>query len=223
MMAAAPEDGRRTREAGLDTRFEMFFDCSSPWTWLGFERAFSLSRRTGVALRARPILVGGVFNAVNDDVYRQRAQPNPVKARWHRKDMADWARLVGIEINWPSVFPVNSAMAMRACLHADASGALEPFARAVFTAYWRDGRDISQEAEVAACAEAAGLDSAATLAAARSDAAKAALRANVDELIARGGFGSPTFFINGDDMYFGNDRMELIAAALARVAAGAGG
>lgn len=197
-------------------RLEFFFDCSSPWTYLAFERVVPLVRKTAAHLVWRPVLVGGVFNKVNQTVYEMRANPVPAKARYAAKDLQDWARLIGVSINWPSVFPVKSVTAMRGCFHALEHDRLEPYARALFEAYWGADRDISQPEEIAACAIAAGLDPDALLAAAAGQAAKDALLANTEELMERGGFGSPTIFIDGTDMYFGNDRIELIAAALER-------
>ena len=89
-----------------------------------------------------------------------------------------------------------------------------PFARAAFRAYWSEDRDISQDAEIAALAVSVGIDPDALFAAVAQDAVKAMLRANTDELVARGGFGSPTMFVGGDDMYFGNDRLPLVRAAI---------
>lgn len=194
---------------------EFFFDCSSPWTWLGFESIQPLAADLGVEIAWRPILVGGVFNTVNASVYESRRNPVPVKARYMAKDLRDWARLQGLEIRFPpSIFPVNSVKAMRACCWLGQECA--PFARTVFRAYWTDDRDIADDAVLAECATAAGIDPRALLAAIAEDAVKARLRANTDELIARGGFGSPTIFVGGDDMYFGNDRMPLVHAAVER-------
>ena len=195
---------------------EFFFDCSSPWTYLAFHRIEEVARAAGAELVWRPILVGGVFNAVNDSVYEQRARPVPAKARYHAKDLQDWARLYGLAIGWPSVFPVNSVKAMRGCFVAEEHGLLPRWARAVFEAYWGGDRDISQEAVLEKLAADVGLDGSELLAKIASPPYKDRLRANTDELIARGGFGSPTMFVNGDDMYFGNDRLPLVAAALER-------
>lgn len=195
---------------------DFFFDCSSPWTWLAFESIQPLAAEQGVTITWRPILVGGVFNAVNASVYEGRRNPVPAKARYMLKDLADWARLQGLSITFPpSIFPVNSVKAMRACCWLGQD--CVPFARAVFHAYWTDDRDISDDAVLADCAAAAGIDAAALLAAIGEEAWKAQLRANTEELIARGGFGSPTIFVDGDDMYFGNDRMPLIRAAIERM------
>lgn len=193
---------------------EFFFDCSSPWTWLGFESIQPLAAELAVPVVWRPILVGGVFNAVNGSVYEGRRNPVPAKARYMLKDLADWARLQGITITFPPrVFPVNSVKVMRACCWLGQD--CVPFARAAFRAYWSEDRDISDDAEVGAIARAAGIDPDALFAAIAQDAVKVQLRANTDELIARGGFGSPTIFVGRDDMYFGNDRMPLIRAAIA--------
>jgi 2-hydroxychromene-2-carboxylate isomerase len=196
-------------------RIEFFFDCSSPWTYLAFENIQPLAAERGAEIIWRPFLVGGVFNTVNPSVYQSRTTPVPAKAAYMLKDMQDWARLAGLAIKFPpSVFPVNSVKAMRICLVAEQAGMLAPFARAVFKAYWGDDLDISHDEVLARIAARVGLPDD-ILARADAPEIKAALRANTDELIARGGFGSPTLFVNGADMYFGNDRLALVKAALA--------
>ncbi len=193
---------------------EFFYDCGSPWTYLAFDRIEGLARETGAEFAWKPILVGGVFNAVNGSVYEQRSAPVPAKLAYHAKDLQDWARRYGLEIGWPSVFPVNSVKVMRGALAAEPHGKLVAWSRAAFEAYWGEDRDVSQDAEIAALAERVGLDPAETLAAIATPEIKQRLRANTDELIARGGFGSPTMFVDGADMYFGNDRLPLVRAAL---------
>jgi 2-hydroxychromene-2-carboxylate isomerase len=199
-------------------RLEFFFDCSSPWTYLAFHRIGELAAETGAELEWRPILVGGVFNAVNPSVYEQRANPVKPKARYYGKDLADWARLYGLEIGMPPVFPVNAVKAMRGALVAQEHGRISDYARAVFEAYWRDLEDISQDEVLARIAAGVGLDRGEFEAKIRDREYKDRLRANTDELVARGGFGSPTFFVDGDDMYFGNDRLPLVRDALRRTA-----
>jgi 2-hydroxychromene-2-carboxylate isomerase len=196
---------------------EFFYDVGSPWTYLAFSRIEALAVENGALLRFRPILVGGVFNAVNEDVYRMRAQPNPRKARYHAKDLQDWARLYGLVIRWPSVFPLNSVKAMRGALAAEERDRLVPWSRACFEAYWGRDEDLSQEPVLASLARRVGLDPAWLLARIAKPDLKEKLRANTEELVARGGFGSPTMFVNHSDMYFGNDRLPLVEAALRRV------
>lgn len=196
------------------TELELFFDCGSPWTYLAFEGIAPIVRETGASLVLRPILVGGVFNAINESVYEARARPVPAKWAYHQKDLADWARFRGLEIGWPDVFPVRSVLAMRGCLVAEESGLLEPFARRVFEAYWRDLEDISQPSVLERVVSDVGLDSGAFFDRVDASEIKDRLRRNTQELIDRGGFGSPTLFVGHEDLYFGQDRLELVRHAL---------
>lgn len=212
-------DGKRLVCSKLETglgRIEFFFDCSSPWTYLAFVRVGGVVARTGAAIEWRPILVGGVFNAVNREVYERRANPDPRKSSYSAKDLQDWARLAGIRIGQPPVFPVRAVAAMRSVLAAAEQGALERFARATFEAYWGDLKDISRQEVLDGISLRADLDPAAIRERSAAPDIKERLRANTEEVIARGGFGSPTMFVNGDDMYFGNDRLPLVEAALMR-------
>jgi 2-hydroxychromene-2-carboxylate isomerase len=197
-------------------RLEFFFDCSSPWTYLAFHKIEAVCREASAELVWRPILVGGVFNAVNPSVYESRAKPVPAKARYYAKDLRDWTRHYGLRIGQPAVFPVNSVKAMRGAFFALERGVLPQYARAVFERYWGDLEDISQDAVLAKIVETVGLPRDEYFAAISRPEYKEKLRANTDELIARGGFGSPTMFVDGGDMYFGNDRLELVRAALLR-------
>jgi 2-hydroxychromene-2-carboxylate isomerase len=196
---------------------EVFFDCSSPWTYLAFANLRALATELEVEITWRPILVGGVFNTVNPSVYAQRADPVPAKARYMQKDRADWARHTGLRIKFPpTVFPVNSVKAMRACIALEPQGKLVDFAAAAFEAYWARDLDISQDEVLAEVCARAGVDASAVFDAIATPDIKDQLRLNTEELIARGGFGSPTIFVGGEDMYFGNDRMPLICDAVMR-------
>jgi 2-hydroxychromene-2-carboxylate isomerase len=196
---------------------EFFFDCSSPWTYLAFHHIQPLAAEFGVPIRWRPVLVGGIFNAVNPSVYASRENPVPSKRDYMLKDLQDWARVAGLRIVFPPrVFPVNSVKAMRACIVLDAQNKLVPFASAVFEAYWDRDEDISQDAVLAQACVRAGGEPKALLVAISQSSVKEQLKTNTDEVMRRGGFGSPTIFVNGDDMYFGNDRLPLVRAALQR-------
>ncbi len=196
---------------------EFFFDCSSPWTYLAFHNIQPLAAELGARIRWRPILVGGIFNSVNPSVYFTREHPVPAKQAYQLKDMQDWARQAGLAIKFPpTVFPVNSVKAMRGCILLEPEGKLVPFAQAVFEAYWGEDRDISDDAVLKEVCARAGVDAAAFFAGIARQEIKDALKANTEEVIRRGGFGSPTIFVNGEDMYFGNDRLPLVRDALLR-------
>jgi 2-hydroxychromene-2-carboxylate isomerase len=196
---------------------ECFFDCSSPWTYFAFESLLRMQDEIGVTIRWRPFLVGGVFNAVNPSVYNSRDTPVPAKSAYGKKDQQDWASYLGLPIRYrPTVFPVNSVKAMRACIVLEPEDGLVPFAREAFKAYWIDDQDISQIPVLTNLCHKLHIDPERLLFAIEQPSVKDALRANTQEAIDRGSFGSPTIFVGGDDMYFGNDRMPLIKAAVLR-------
>jgi 2-hydroxychromene-2-carboxylate isomerase len=197
---------------------EFFFDCSSPWSYLAFHNIQPLTREFGEEISWRPILVGGIFNSINPSVYASREHPVTAKVAYQKKDLADWARSAGLVINArPTVFPVNSVKAMRGCIWLGKD--MVPFARAVFESYWDDDKDISQDAVLAEICKRVGVDLQKFFAGIGQQAIKDQLKANTDEVMARGGFGSPTIFLDKTDMYFGNDRLPLIREALARAKA----
>jgi len=195
---------------------EFFFDCSSPWTYLAFHNLQPLAAELKEPIRWRPVLVGGIFNAVNPSVYAMRDNPVPAKWAYMLKDLQDWAREAGLKIVMPPrVFPVNSVKAMRGCLWLEPQGKLLPFATAVFEAYWGREEDISKDDVLLKICEQVEVDEKEFLDGIAQPAIKEQLKANTEEVIRRGGFGSPTIFL-GEDMYFGNDRLSLLKSAILR-------
>ena len=196
-------------------KLEFFYDCSSPWTYLAFTKIEDVARRCRADLIWKPILVGGVFNAVNPSVYENRAHPVKAKQQYAAKDLQDWAAFYGLKIGNPSIFPVNSVKAMRGAFVAEERGRISPYSRRVFESYWGEDRDIGQDAVMRDIVRAVGLDEAEFFDKIGRDEYKQKLRANTEELIGRGGFGSPTMFVDGS-MFFGNDRLILVEQALSR-------
>ena len=188
---------------------EFYFDCSSPWTYLAFVEILPLSQRQNVEIIWKPILVGGVFNSVNQDVYQFRENPNALKLDYSANDLNLWAKHRDINISKPKIFPVNSVKAMRGCLFAMQQNCLPLFAQKVFDAYWGRGLDISDEAIIMEIAEDVGLSPQDFKQYIYSQEAKDLLMSNSAQLIEKKGFGSPTFFYR-DQMFFGNDRLHLL-------------
>ncbi len=199
-------------------RIEFFYDLSSPWTYIAFHNLDGLTARTGASVCLRPILVGGVFNAVNPSVYTAREAADNPKFKHIWRVMADWAALAGIEINFPSAFhPAKSVNAMRmACTLVDNQDALAKFTRAAFESYFGAQENLDDPDVLVAVANKVGLDGEAMRVSSQTDVVKALLRANTDEVIARGGYGSPTIFVDKTKMYFGNDQLPLVEFALNR-------
>ena len=130
------------------------------------------------------------------------------------KDLADWARLYRPQDRLSAQGLSGEQREVHARrLRGARRKKLVPYATAAFEAYWGDDRDLSKEDVLADIAAKAGLERQRFFAGIETDACKAKLRANTDELMQRGGFGSPTMFV-GNSMFFGNDRLPLLRAAL---------
>ena len=199
-------------------RVEFFFDLSSPWTRLAFANIQPILAETGAAAVWRPFLVGGVFNAVNPAIYEMRADMANPRFRNLWTWLKEWADVAGVAMNFPSPHhPVKSVNAMRMCCALeDRQDDLHRFAAAAFDAYYRDQRNIDDMAELTAIADACQLDGAGLALACATQPVKDRLRSNTQEAVDRGAFGSPTMFINGDHLYFGNDQLPIVRARLLR-------
>ncbi len=199
-----------------DQRIEFFYDLSSPWTYLAFTNLAGVVERTGCSVQLRPVLVGGVFNAVNQSVYAAREATDNRKLKHSWRVLKDWAALAEVPMNFPSQWhPAKSVNAMRmACTLADDMPALTEFTKAAFESYFGAQENLDDLDVLVAVADSVGLDGEAMRAKAQSDDVKALLRANTEELIERGGYGSPTIFVDKTRMYFGNDQLPLVEFAL---------
>lgn len=198
------------------SRMEFFYDLSSPWTYIAFTNLAGVEQRCGVTAMLRPVLVGGIFNAVNQGVYAARDAADNPKFLHSARLLKDWAALAGLKLDFPSPYhPAKSVAAMRmACALEGDQAALRAFTRAAFQSYFLRAENLDDPAILIAAADGAGLNGGAVAEASLSDANKAKLRANTDEAIARGAYGSPTIFIDEKYMYFGNDQLPLVEARL---------
>lgn len=197
-------------------RVEFFYDLSSPWTYLAFANLRGVLERTGAKARLRPILVGGVFNAVNQSVYAAREATDNRKLTHSWRVLKDWAALAQVEMNFPSQWhPAKSVNAMRmACALAEDEIALLNFTKAAFESYFGRQENLDDPDVLVAVANGVGLDGEAIRMQSQTDEVKALLRANTEEIIERGGYGSPTIFVDKARMYFGNDQLPLVEFAL---------
>ena len=194
----------------MSNKVEYFLDCSSPWTYLSFKGIQELSKRKSFEIIWKPILVGGIFNTINPSVYESRQNPIKEKLVYSQKDLDDWSKSRGLNITMPKVFPVNSVKAMRGSFFFQEVGKIEDYLEAVFYAYWTEGKDISDDGILKSIVDQLNGSSEEYFDFIKTPEAKERLISNTQELMDRGGFGSPTFFLNDDDMYFGNDRIQLI-------------
>ena len=198
----------------MKSKIEFFYDCSSPWTYLAFSEIENLVSRQDLKLIWKPILVGGVFNSSNPSVYASRENPVKAKQNYSTKDLQDWSKIRGLTINWPDVFPVNSVKAMRGAFYAINKEIISEYSSKVFFSYWTEGNDISQDEVLNEIISSLDFDRQDFFSFIELDQTKELLKSNTQELIDRGGFGSPTIFINENNMFFGNDRLQLIEEIL---------
>ena len=205
----------------MEREIEFFFDCSSPWTYLAFKEIIPLCSRNKCKLVWKPILVGGIFNSINPSVYEARSNPVQAKADYLQKDLKDWSNIRGITINWPNIFPVNSVRAMRGVFYAleghnkgkgkeAINFSPERYVEKVFKAYWEKGLDISSKNVLSEIAVSLGWNNESFLSFIEIHSTKEKLRFNTEELVRRGGFGSPTIFLDKSNIFFGNDRLKLL-------------
>ncbi|MBK9035727.1 MAG: 2-hydroxychromene-2-carboxylate isomerase [Myxococcales bacterium] len=195
---------------------EFFFDIGSSYSYLAATQMAAVAARTGVPVRFRPFLLGGVFKAAGNDLPIRV----PAKARWMVHDMTLWAHHYGVPFRVPSRFPMITLRTQRALAAAErlaGASALPAFALALFRAYWAEDQDVTTDPVIAAAAGAAGLDADAILAAIDAPETKELLRATTDEAVRRGAFGAPAMFV-GDLLFWGNDRLPLLEQHLARTA-----
>ncbi|HIC27386.1 MAG TPA: 2-hydroxychromene-2-carboxylate isomerase [Gammaproteobacteria bacterium] len=197
-------------------KLEFFFDCSSPWTYLAFREIENLCSRQNLELLWKPILVGGIFNTINPSVYESRSNPVKAKASYSQKDLQDWSKVRGIKISWPDMFPVNSVKAMRGVFFAMEKNKVSEYVESVFHSYWTRNLDISSEEIMAELVGKLGWNKEEFLTYISRGSIKEALRLNTEELAQRGGFGSPTMFVDEKNMFFGNDRLRLIEELLTK-------
>lgn len=200
-------------------KLEFFFDYASPWSYMAYCRIEALAAESAAELLWRPVAMAAVFAKANPGVAAMRAQPVPAKVKHYYKDMRDWARRLGIVIGRPPVYggasrQLDSRLALQGAMLALEQGVISPYTQALYRAYWQDLRDLADLAVLGELAAGVGLDAAAFRREIEGETPRRRLQANIDDLVARGGFGVPTLFVNGLDMYFGNDRLDFAREAL---------
>jgi 2-hydroxychromene-2-carboxylate isomerase len=191
---------------------QFHFDFSSPYGYLGAETIESLAARHGRAVDLHPFLLGVVFKATG-------AQPLtnvPIKGEYAKRDIPRSARFYGVPLRMPSKFPIATQAPARIVLWQRERGAdVGELVKALYRAYFVDDRDIGDPDVAAGIASEVGLERAAARAAIDDAAIKDALRREVETSIARGVFGSPFVFVDGEP-FWGIDRFEQIERWLAQ-------
>ena len=196
-------------------RVEFFYDLVSPYSYLAYGRMRDMCKEHGAELVLRPMLLGAVHKAVG-----LRA-PIEIKSkgRYQLRDIHRWAEHYGLPMKFPDPFPFRTLKTMRAAVALEGDGDLEQFTREAFDLYWEEGgapkgfEAADEDGPLREVASRIGRDPEELLEKASSGEAKEALKGATAESVERGVFGAPTFFV-GDEMFWGNDRLHFVEAAL---------
>lgn len=194
----------------MNKQLDFYFDFGSPTAYLAYKRLGQLSDRYGLQVTPKPMLLGGVFKATGN------TSPVAIPAKGAymlQYDLPRFARRYGVPLTFNPHFPINTLNLMRGALAARQLDCLAPYMAAVYDATWIDGADMGDPDTVAGVLRDAGLDARALLDLSQDPGIKAALASATEEAVARGVFGAPTLFMDGE-MYFGQDRLDFIEEAL---------
>lgn len=192
---------------------EFYYDFVSSASYLAYKRLPALVEAAGGHILWKPMLLGGVFKAVGN------ASPALIEAKgkWLFTDMKRIADKHGFAFAVNPKFPLNTVLVMRGAIAAGRLGpeVLKPYMDTMFDAAWANGDDLSDPDVVMELLDKAGLPAGEIANMAQDQAIKDELRANTDEAVSRGAFGAPTFYV-GDEMHWGQDRIDAVLEALER-------
>lgn len=196
------EPSRRLPARSLD----FWFDYTCPFAYLASTRVRELGADMGVTPSYHPMLLGGVFQAQGTP-QNLASTLSPSKASHNFADMKRWAARFGVPLSMPASHPMRSVEALRATL---ATGIDPAVVDGFYEAYWVDNRDIANVDVIGDVVERAGHDRATAFAKMASSEIKDELRRRTDEAVALGIFGAPTFIVDGEHLYWGQDRMDFV-------------
>ena len=190
---------------------EFFFDLGSPATYLAYTQLPNICAQTGSQLVYKPMLLGGVFKATGN------ASPAmiPAKGRYMFKDLDRYAQRYDVPLKFNPHFPINTLMLMRAVtgMQVRHPERFQAFIDCLFSALWVEGRNLDDPATVAAVLTENGFEPNAVLALTADERIKNVLKENTEQAVQRGVFGAPSMFV-GDELFFGQDRLDFVREAL---------
>ena len=191
---------------------EFFYDFTSPTAYLAWMRLPAIAHRTGAKIVYRPMFLGGVMQTTGN------RPPGTVEAKgkWMMADLQRWAKRFNTPFARNPHFPMMTLMVQRAAHGWIDRPDFDKYLAAIFNAAWRDSKNIADKAALTEILATAGFSPEEFFAAAENPANKEKLKAATDEAVARGVFGAPTFFV-GDEMHFGQDRLDFVEEALVRL------
>lgn len=194
----------------MSKTIEFYFDVGSPASYLAWTQIAGLAARHGAELAYKPMLLGGVFKATGNS----SPATVPAKGNYTRQDFQRFAKRYGVELNHNPYFPINTMQLMRGATAYLGTEHFVPFVDAIFRAIWVDELDMGNPEIVGQVLTRNGFSPDDVMQRMNDQAVKDALRSHTEEAIERGVFGAPTMFV-GEQMFFGQDRLEFVEEALA--------
>ncbi len=188
---------------------DFYFDFSSPFAYLGSTQIEAVAQRAGASLAWKPMFLGGVFKAVGTPMVPLFEHPE-AKRQYLSEDMKRWAAHLGVELNWPTRFPMMTVNALRLTFLQDDP---IPFIHRCFRAYWAEDRNINDPETLGELLEAVGQPSS-LLERTREPEVKQRLNVATGEAVSAGVFGAPTCIVDGQ-VFWGQDRFHFVEKALA--------
>ena len=195
----------------MSKQVEFFFDFGSPTSYLAWTQLPRIAAAAGAQIIWRPMLLGGVFKATGN----QSPVTIPAKGRYMLQDLARFARRYGVPLAFNPHFPINTLTLMRGAAGYLDTERFQPYVQAIFEALWVQQKNLGQPEVLGEVLGAGGFDPAEFERLVNDEAVKQRLKASTEEAIERGVFGAPTFFV-GNQLYFGQDRLDFVAEALAQ-------
>ena len=192
---------------------EFHFDFGSPNSYLSHKVIPQITARTGVPFKYVPVLLGGVFKMTGNQSPMQQFKNIKNKNEYGRLEMQRFIQKYKIPFQMNPHFPVNTVQIMRGAVAAELDGKLAPYVDAVFHHMWEAPKKMDDAEVIRAALDASGLDGAKLLARAQDQDVKDRLLKDTESSVARGNFGSPTFFV-GSEMFFGKDRLRDVEEAI---------
>jgi 2-hydroxychromene-2-carboxylate isomerase len=191
--------------------FEFWFDFGSTASYLAWTQLPALEAETGATAVLKPMLLGGVFQATGN----QSPANIPAKGKYLFVDFDRFAERYGVPFKVNPNFPINTLLLMRGAMVLQMKGdpRFRDYCNAMFNAIWVYSLNMNDPATAAEALRKAGFDPQALVAAASEQTTKDALKAATQKAVDRGVFGAPTFFV-GDQMFWGQDRMDFVREAL---------
>lgn len=188
-----------------DTSFQFWFDFASTYSYLSVYRIDDLAQKNGVTVDWRPFLLGPIFNSQGWDTSPFNIYKAKGEYMW--RDIARLSEKYEIPFTPPSQFPRNGLLAARISVAFEDESWVAEFIKSVFIANFSEDKDISSEEVLSSMLNALGLDAAQIIAQAKTQENKDKLRAQTQLAADKSIFGAPTFII-GDELFWGNDRLE---------------